>query len=111
MDLVPIIPDEPSIRREEYSVALTKLIRANDHKIIDTYLRFDANSVHIEIDLKNDKELSDQILAIQELKIKENNIRMNGIDDNTWRSAQEFIERMRERGNEPLRYQGDDNPF
>jgi uncharacterized membrane-anchored protein YjiN (DUF445 family) len=109
MDLVPIIPDEPKIRREPYNQALTKLLRANDHKIISSYVRFDGGGAHIEIDIQCDKELTEKLQAMKELEIKEDPI-YKDIKEVAWDSAEEFIEHLKSRGSNPMRYQGD-NPF
>lgn len=106
MDLVPIIPDEPSSRRETYNQALTKLLRANDHKIISSYVRYEGSSAHIEIDIQCDKDLSEKFLEIKDLEIKDYRYK-KGTEKDSWDLAQDFIDHLRSNGNEPLRYQGD----
>lgn len=71
LDICPIIPDESNNRKEPYNQALTKLLRANDHKIIDSYVKFNGSSAYIEIVIKCDQELMDRFQEMKELKIKE----------------------------------------
>ena len=71
LDVVPIIPDEPMIRKEPYSLALTKLLRANDHKIIGSYVKYEGSIIRIEIDLQSDREIVDKLQDMKDLEIKE----------------------------------------
>lgn len=106
MDIVPIIPDvEPKVRREPYNLALSKIIRANDHKIISTSIKYIGSTVHIELNLQCDKELAEKLDNIKDTKTKEE----QNISD-ILESSTKFLERIRRQEGENLRYQGD-NPF
>ena len=109
LDIVPIIPDEPKVRREPYNLALTKLIRDNEHKIISSYVRYQGSSIHIEIELKSDGEIVDILQSMSELKIKED-IKPpddKGIPGSVWEDAQRFVDYVRARSEQEQRYDGD----
>ena len=67
LDIVPIIPDEPSIRREPYNLALTKLIRDNEHKIFSSSVKYQGSTIRIELVLKSDGELVDTLQTMRSL--------------------------------------------
>ena len=72
LDISPIIPDHSDKIREPYNQALTKLLRANDHKIISSYVKYTGSTITIELNLKSDPELVDILQSYKDLKIKDN---------------------------------------
>lgn len=77
LDISPIIPDLPDKIREPYTQALTKLLRANDHKIISFYVKYSGSTIGIELSLKSDPELVENLQSIKDLKIKELDLPIN----------------------------------
>ena len=77
LDISPIIPDLPDKIREPYNLALTKFLRANDHKIISSYVKYYGSSVTIELSLKCDTEMNEILQSLKDLKIKELDLPIN----------------------------------
>jgi uncharacterized membrane-anchored protein YjiN (DUF445 family) len=111
MDILPIIPDQPSIIKEPYSIALTKLLRANDHKIIGSYVRFQGNSIRVEIDLQSDKDMVEKLQTMKELEIKEEPL-YQSIQEMAEQEGDAFITRLRNRTDRSNTYDGTpESPF
>lgn len=89
LDIIPIIPDRPEKIKEPYSLALSKIIRNNEHKLLNSYVKYEGNTVRIELTLKNDSELSEQLQEI----IRQQYIQDQGIS----LEAMDFIEELRNR--------------
>jgi hypothetical protein len=93
LDLSPVIPDELGVIRESYNLALTKLIRSNEHNIIRTSVNYHGSTIRIEVDIKSDQVIVDKLQSIKDLETKETI--SDSIHEHALKEAQSFIERIR----------------
>lgn len=100
LDVSPIIPDEPRVRKEPYNLALSKLIRANDHKIIGSFVKYEGSVIRIELTIQSDKDIVDTLQSMKDLEIKEPTITR----DKLAKDAEDFIDILR---STRTRYMGD----